>query len=117
MTTGERALGDILWLGEPACHDRTVVGGKAANLSRLTATHRVPPGFCLAAPVFNRARADGSEPTALPPAVRDELAVAHGEKMGWPVDVECAYEDGRLYLLQCRPVTALDGLRTSRQIR
>lgn len=82
MTTGERALEDILWLGEPACHDRTVVGGKAANLSRLAATHRVPPGFCLAAPVFDRARADGSEPSALPPAVRDELAVAYGELAG-----------------------------------
>jgi phosphoenolpyruvate synthase/pyruvate phosphate dikinase len=82
VTTGERALVDILWLGEPACHDRTVVGGKAANLSRLAATHRVPPGFCLAAPVFERARADGSEPSALPPAVRDELAVAYGELAG-----------------------------------
>ena len=82
MTTGERAPGDILWLGEPACHDRTVVGGKAANLSRLTATHRVPPGFCLAAPVFDRARADGSEPSALSPALRNELAAAYEELAG-----------------------------------
>ena len=82
MTTGERALGDILWLGELACHDRTVVGGKAANLSRLTATHRVPPGFCLAAPVFDRERADGSEPSALSPALRNELAAAYEELAG-----------------------------------
>lgn len=27
--------------------------------------------------------------------------------MGWPVDVECAYARGKLYLLQCRPVTSL----------
>jgi hypothetical protein len=47
VTTCERAPGDILWLGEPACHDRTVVGRKAANLSRLTATHRVPPASVL----------------------------------------------------------------------
>lgn len=26
---------------------------------------------------------------------------------GWPVDLECAYERGKLYLLQCRPVTAV----------
>lgn len=82
MTAGERALGDTLWLGESACHNGTVVGGKAANLSRLTATHRVPPGFCLAAPIFDRARADASEPSALPPALRDELAMAYRELAG-----------------------------------
>jgi pyruvate,water dikinase len=27
--------------------------------------------------------------------------------LGWPVDVECAYQAERLYLLQCRPVTTL----------
>ena len=27
--------------------------------------------------------------------------------MGWPVDVECAFQDDRLWLLQCRPITAL----------
>jgi phosphoenolpyruvate synthase/pyruvate phosphate dikinase len=82
VTTCERAPGDILWLGEPACHDRTVVGRKAANLSRLTATHRVPPGFCLAAPVFDRARTGGSEPSALSPALCNELAAAYEELAG-----------------------------------
>ena len=34
-------------------------------------------------------------------------------RMGWPVDLECAFKDGKLYLLQCRPVTTLaqDGRR------
>ena len=41
----------VLWLGESACSDSNLVGGKAANLSRLSATHRVPPGFCLPAHV------------------------------------------------------------------
>jgi len=82
MTTGERTFTNILWLGEPACHDRMVAGGKAANLSRLTATHRVPLGFCLAAPVFDRARTDGSEPSTLPPALRDDLAAAYAELAG-----------------------------------
>jgi pyruvate,water dikinase len=27
--------------------------------------------------------------------------------MGWPVDLECAYRDDVLYLLQCRPITTL----------
>jgi pyruvate,water dikinase len=35
------------------------------------------------------------------------LAVALEGRMGWPVDVECAYSHGRLYLLQCRPITTL----------
>jgi pyruvate, water dikinase len=30
--------------------------------------------------------------------------------MGWPVDAECAYQAGHLYLLQCRPITALRSL-------
>jgi pyruvate,water dikinase len=38
---------DGLWLGEEACHDVQLVGGKAANLSRLAADYRVPVGFCM----------------------------------------------------------------------
>jgi len=44
---------DILWLGQTACHDPTVVGGKAANLSRLSHTYRIPPGFCLTTVAFD----------------------------------------------------------------
>jgi pyruvate,water dikinase len=36
------------------CHLATVVGGKAANLSRLSSVHRVPPGFCLSTDAFVR---------------------------------------------------------------
>jgi pyruvate,water dikinase len=52
------------------------------------------------------------------PALDDEqvldlarLAIALESAMGWPVDVECAFHDGALYLLQCRPVTALGASR------
>ena len=38
---------EVVWLGEIACHDVALVGGKAAQLSRLAARHSVPPGFCL----------------------------------------------------------------------
>lgn len=51
---------EILWLGDAACHDRSLVGGKVANLSRLAADHRVPPGFCLTASAFGQASGDGS---------------------------------------------------------
>ncbi len=36
---------EILWLGHTDCHEINLVGGKAANLSRLTAGHRIPPDF------------------------------------------------------------------------
>ncbi|MBA4181960.1 MAG: hypothetical protein C0506_15320 [Anaerolinea sp.] len=39
----------IHWLGDPECHDARIVGPKAANLSRLAALHRVPPGFAITA--------------------------------------------------------------------
>jgi pyruvate,water dikinase len=35
------------------------------------------------------------------------LAVALEMQDGWPVDIECAYHAGCLYLLQCRPITTL----------
>ena len=38
---------NIVWLEQPICQEVTRVGGKVANLSRLAADHRVPPGFCL----------------------------------------------------------------------
>lgn len=36
-----------------------------------------------------------------------QLAVHLERTMGWSVDLECAYRGGLLYLLQCRPITAL----------
>ena len=37
----------LLWLGDPKSFDAALVGGKAANLSRLSRLYRVPEGFCL----------------------------------------------------------------------
>jgi len=37
------------------------------------------------------------------------LVVKLERAMGWPVDVECALAYDELYLLQCRPITALPG--------
>jgi phosphoenolpyruvate synthase/pyruvate phosphate dikinase len=48
------------------------------------------------------------------PAVQDadiidavRLSIALEQELGWPVDVECAWQNGRLHLLQCRPITTL----------
>ena len=37
-----------------------------------------------------------------------QLAVDLESTMGWPVDLECSYHAGNLYLLQCRPITTID---------
>ena len=37
------------------------------------------------------------------------LAIDLERAAGWPVDIECAYHGGKLYLLQCRPITTLGG--------
>jgi pyruvate,water dikinase len=36
-----------------------------------------------------------------------QLALSLEATMGYPVDVECTYAAGKLYLLQCRPITTL----------
>jgi pyruvate,water dikinase len=36
-----------------------------------------------------------------------QLAISLETVMGHPVDIECAYASGQLYLLQCRPITTL----------
>jgi pyruvate,water dikinase len=35
------------------------------------------------------------------------LALSLETTMGYPVDIECAYAGGELYLLQCRPIITL----------
>jgi pyruvate,water dikinase len=52
------------------------------------------------------------------PTLRDDQVVEMARlgltlegRMGHPVDVECAVHAGQLYLLQCRPITALAGIR------
>ena len=36
---------DLLWLDDPACRDRSLVGGKMANLAALFGRYNVPSGF------------------------------------------------------------------------
>ena len=74
---------DILWLGQPECHDAALVGGKAANLSLLAAGHHVPLGFCLTTEAFGRwvAMAGWDEREifsgTLPSTVYESLAMAY----------------------------------------
>lgn len=64
---------NLLWLGDPKSFDAALVGGKAANLSRLARLyHRVPDGFSLPVTVM-----DESHPFDL----RDEIAAAISDLM------------------------------------
>lgn len=62
----------------------------------------------------------GTQEVAVPRCMRTEAALGDGQIValarlavqleqgqGWPVDLECAFQNGRLYLLQCRPITTL----------
>ena len=49
---------NLLWLGDPKSFDVALVGGKAANLSRLARLggHRVPDGFSLPVTLMDQRR-------------------------------------------------------------
>jgi len=55
------------------------------------------PRLLRAVPVLDDAQA----------AAMARLACSLEDAMGWPVDIECAYREGQIYLLQCRPITTL----------
>jgi pyruvate, water dikinase len=65
----------LLWLGDSRSAEPALVGGKAANLSRLAAEHAVPPGFCLTTAAFRRWSTMGSED--VPAELRELLADAY----------------------------------------
>ena len=63
----------LLWLGDPKSFDSALVGGKAANLSRLARLyHRVPDGFSLPVTLMNEAH---------PLDLRDEIICAISDLM------------------------------------
>jgi phosphoenolpyruvate synthase/pyruvate phosphate dikinase len=76
---------EIVWLGEPAAEDRSLVGGKVAPLSRLAAQYRIPPGFALTTRAFELANGagggddgqDSAEDLALPDALRQQIVAAY----------------------------------------
>ena len=64
---------NLLWLGDPKSFDAALVGGKAANLSRLARMHhRVPDGFSLPVTVMDDAH---------PHDLRDEIFAATADLM------------------------------------
>jgi pyruvate, water dikinase len=64
---------NLLWLGDPKSFDVALVGGKAANLSRLARMyHRVPDGFSLPVTLMDEVH---------PLDLRDEIICAISELM------------------------------------
>ena len=64
---------NLLWLGDPKSFDVALVGGKAANLSRLARMyHRVPDGFSVPVTVMDEAH---------PLDLRDEITAAISDLM------------------------------------
>jgi len=64
---------NLLWLGDPKSFDAALVGGKAANLSRLARQyHRVPDGFSIPVTLMNEAH---------PVDLRDEIYAAISDLM------------------------------------
>lgn len=72
-------LVEILWLGQTACEEVDLVGGKVANLSRLAAEYQVPAGFCLTTRAFARWGADLKEADPLPIDCGVQLQTAYEE--------------------------------------
>jgi phosphoenolpyruvate synthase/pyruvate phosphate dikinase len=74
---------EVLWLGHADCHDIDRAGAKAAHLSRLASSYRVPAGFCIAAEAYSRwaELIDSGRPASptpcIPLALADALASAY----------------------------------------
>ena len=86
VITAARGLGEVVVSGEAAGEQWVVTGGKALRDRR--------------APTVGPHRGPGAEVAALARRVEDAFD-------GVPQDIEWAFAEGELYLLQARPMTAL----------
>lgn len=79
MVRRDEVMSTIHWLGETDCHHESIVGGKAASLSRLASLHRVPHGFAIPA----LAATEGSLSRTLIAAI-ERAYLTLGERCGEP---------------------------------
>ena len=83
--------------------DLAITGRAVADKQRMTVS--VPGGTSeVDVPRFLRAQASLNDEQVIEMA---QLALTLDETMSYSVDIECAYAGGKLYLLQCRPITTL----------
>jgi len=81
-----------------AITSRTIADKQHMTVSAPGGTHEVE------VPRFLRAQASLNDEQVIEMA---KLALTLEATMDHPVDIECAYASGELYLLQCRPITTL----------
>jgi pyruvate,water dikinase len=97
---------DTYHLGKP---DLAITRAQIATKERMTVA--IPGGTReVAIP-----RALQTRPALSPEQLVDigRLALRLEAQLGWPVDIECAFAAGRLFLLQCRPITTLNSGSTA----
>ena len=83
--------------------DLVITSRTVADKQRMTVC--VPGGTCeVDVPRFLRTQVALNDEQAIEMA---QLARTLDATMHCPVDIECAYAGGKLYLLQCRPITTL----------
>ena len=83
---------------DQAIISRTIADKQHMTVSAPGGTHEVD------VPRFLRSEASLNEDQVVEMA---KLALTLEATMEHPVDIECAYAGGELYLLQCRPITTL----------
>ena len=69
----------IEWLGQSDCHLCSRTGGKASQLSRLTADYRIPPGYCVTTTAFEQWNSSAEQAQGLPAELRAALLAAYAE--------------------------------------
>ncbi len=83
--------------------DRRIASRRIAAKERMTVSaHRGTEQTAVPAVLRHRASLTNEQVLAVA-----ELCVGLEAALGYPVDAECCYKNGVLFLLQCRPVTAL----------
>lgn len=102
---GESIVGGTVspdtWIIDAASHE--IVSTRIGNKQRMT----------IAVPCGSREvdvpRILREQPSMTDSQVREVAALGSrlDAAFGWPVDIECAFAAGDLYLLQCRPITTL----------
>ena len=85
----------VLWLGDEACDDVQLVGGKAANLTRLALGYRVPAGF-LHHPRPVPSMADHPRPRAGPESRPEEPRVSSIDVLVTGFHSAAPFQQGRL---------------------
>jgi pyruvate,water dikinase len=88
----------IMRKSDLAITNRTIADKQRMTVSAPGGTHEVD------VPRFLRAQASLNDEQVVEMA---KLALKLEATMEHPVDIECAYASGKLYLLQCRPITTL----------